>query len=127
MGLFNFLKGKDGKNGKDASPCVCCKDSLEVVMKDIPRSSCKDFKTDASDFIQACINDPFISKIPAGFYYYTKPSILHSQIIDMQGCVFYTDKDVSFMIVRGNRPTITGYPFIDVISVKEPTGKGVIS
>lgn len=111
---------------KDSLALIEAKQNVASLEEKAPRSITKDFKQTADGFLQECIGNQLIKSIPAGCYYYTKPVIVHENIIDLSGCFFYTNKDVPFMYIRGQNNIISGYPFIDVSNVKEPSGQAVI-
>ncbi|MCB0448132.1 MAG: hypothetical protein KDD03_11590, partial [Gelidibacter sp.] len=92
--------------------------SINVNYGSVPVSTNKDKKQDATQFIQECLENPLIKSLPAGFYYYSDSLKAHGYILNLEGCNFYTDKDVPFLYARGENNQITGFGKVDVSDVK---------
>ena len=79
-------------------------------------------KQDASNYIQECFESgvPIPESLNGEYYYYTKPSVFRGQV-NLTGRVFKTDKDVTFLLCRGQQINFLGFPTIDVSEVKYPS------
>lgn len=92
----------------------------------IPNSISKDYKQDATNFLKEQFDNP-VGFIPKGYYYYTDSMVMHgAKGHDLTGCYFYTDKNTTFLKIRGERGVFKGFPIIDVLDVKELSGKAII-
>ena len=78
-------------------------------------------KQDASNYIQECL-DSGISipeSLTGEYYYYTKQSVLRG-CVNLAGRTFKTDKNTTFLLCRGQKLRLLGFPLIDLSEVKEP-------
>lgn len=123
--LIKNLQNENVKLKEDIA-IIQSKQSVSKLEETAPRSIIKDYKQDATQFIQECIENPLISQLPSGYYYYTGSLISHGNVLNVAGCTFYTDKDVPFLYARGENNQIGGFGKVDVSDVKEPTGQAVI-